>query len=61
LSKPATTSNERAWRSFLPKLSEADFQAWRDQRDWTAEKYRRFDRGERMPTDWKAPGRHAIG
>jgi hypothetical protein len=28
---------------------EADFQAWRDDRDWTAEKYRRFDRGERMP------------
>jgi hypothetical protein len=28
---------------------------------WTAEKYRRFNRGERMPTDWKAPGRYAIG
>jgi len=25
-----------------------------DQLDWTAEKYRRFDRHERMPTDWKA-------
>jgi hypothetical protein len=26
---------------------------------WTAEKYRRFDRGERMPPDWK-PSRHAA-
>jgi len=23
---------------------------------WTAEKYRRFDRGERMPHDWRAIG-----
>jgi hypothetical protein len=26
--------------------------AWRDQQRWTAEKYRRFDRGERMPAAW---------
>ena len=32
---------EVAWRVFLSKRTEADFQAWRDQRDWTAEKYRR--------------------
>jgi hypothetical protein len=44
---------ETAWRVFLPKRSEADFQAWRDQQAWTAEKYRRFDRGERMPPDWR--------
>jgi hypothetical protein len=50
---------EEAWQVFLAKRTEADFQAWRDQRDWTAEKYRRFDRGERMPTDWK-PSRHAT-
>jgi hypothetical protein len=43
-----------AWRTFLSKRTEADFQAWRRQRDWTAEKYRRFDRGERMPYDWRA-------
>jgi Ni/Co efflux regulator RcnB len=42
---------------FLSKRTEADFQAWRDNRDWTAEKYRRFDRGERMPHDWRAHGR----
>jgi hypothetical protein len=42
---------EAAWRVFSAKRTEADYQAWRDQRDWTAEKYRRFDRGERMPPD----------
>jgi hypothetical protein len=36
---------------FLANRIEADFQAWRDQQAWTAEKYRRFDRGERMPSD----------
>jgi hypothetical protein len=40
---------EKAWQVFSVKRTEADYQAWRDQRDWTAEKYRRFDRGERMP------------
>jgi hypothetical protein len=40
---------EAAWRLFVTKRTEADFQEWRDNRDWTAEKYRRFDRGERMP------------
>ncbi|MGB6396497.1 MAG: hypothetical protein WBF73_12525 [Bradyrhizobium sp.] len=45
---------ERAWAVFLSKRTEADFQKWRDQRDCTAEKYRRFDRGERMPPDWRA-------
>ena len=45
-----------AWRVFLSKRTEADFQTWRDQRDWTAEKYRRFDHGERMPPDWRPQG-----
>jgi hypothetical protein len=44
---------EAAWRIFSAKRTEADYQAWRHQRDWTAEKYRRFDRGERMPPDWR--------
>jgi hypothetical protein len=26
---------ETAWRVFLAKRTEADFKAWRDQRDWT--------------------------
>jgi len=47
---------EAAWRVFLSHRTEADFQAWRDQRDWTTEKYRRFDWGERMPSDWRARG-----
>jgi hypothetical protein len=34
-----------------------DLDAWRHERDWTAEKYRRFDRHERMPPDW-SPARH---
>jgi hypothetical protein len=44
---------ETAWRVFVAKRTEVDFKAWRDQWDWTAEKYRRFDRGERMPPDWR--------
>jgi hypothetical protein len=42
-----------AWTAFLAKRSEADFEAWREQQAWTAEKYRRFDRGEQMPQDWR--------
>ena len=56
----ARSEFEAAWAVFLSKRTEADFQKWRDQRDWTTEKYRRFDRGERMPPDWK-PSRHAAG
>ena len=37
---------EAAWRVYLPKRSEADFQAWRDHQAWTWEKYVRFDRGK---------------
>lgn len=44
---------EAAWQKFLANRAEADFQAWRDHQAWTAEKYRRFDRGERMPHDWR--------
>jgi hypothetical protein len=28
----------------------ADFQAWRDERDWTARKYAMWETGERMPS-----------
>jgi hypothetical protein len=42
-----------ACRVFFANRTEADFQVWRDQEPWTAEKYRRFDRGERMPPDWR--------
>jgi hypothetical protein len=52
---------EQAWAVFLANRTEADFETWRAQRDWTAEKYRRFDRHERMPPDWKPPQRRASG
>jgi hypothetical protein len=41
---------EDAWRRFLSKRTEADFQAWRDERDWTARKYAMWAAGERMPS-----------
>jgi hypothetical protein len=52
----ARSAFETAWRVFLSKRTEADFQEWSHQRDWTAEKYRRFDRGQRIPHDWRATG-----
>jgi hypothetical protein len=52
----ARAAFEAAWRDYLPKCSEADFQEWRDQEAWTAEKYRRFDRHERVSPDWRASG-----
>jgi hypothetical protein len=48
--KQARTDFERAWKVFLSKRTEADFQAWRDQRDWTERKYAMWERGERMPS-----------
>jgi hypothetical protein len=50
----ARSAFEGAWRAFLAKRSEADFQEWRDQQAWTAEKYGRFARGERMPAGLEA-------
>jgi hypothetical protein len=49
----ARAAFERAWRVFLAKRTEAGFQEWREQQAWTEENYRRFDRGERMPPDWR--------
>ena len=57
----ARAAFKAAWRVFLSKRTEADFEEWREQPAWTAEKYRRFDHGERMPPDWKAAGRRGIG
>ena len=42
-----------AWPTFLAMRTEADFEEWRRHQVWTAEKYRRFERGERMRHDWK--------
>ena len=49
----ARAAFETAWRVFLAARTEADFRAWYDQQAWTAEKYRRFDRAERMAADWR--------
>jgi len=39
----------RAWRTFSARRTEADYQAWRDHRDWIARKYAMRDRGEQVP------------
>jgi hypothetical protein len=41
---------EVAWREFSSKRTEADYQAWRDQRDWTQRKCAMWERGERFPS-----------
>jgi hypothetical protein len=41
---------EAAWQRFLSKRTDAHFQAWRDERDWTARKYAMWEAGERMPS-----------
>jgi hypothetical protein len=41
---------ESAWRVFLAKRTEADFQAWRDHRDWIARRYAMWERGEKLPS-----------
>jgi hypothetical protein len=33
---------------FLAKRTPDDFQAWRDQRDWTQRKYAAWDAGQRV-------------
>ncbi len=43
----ARAAFEAAWRVFLSKRTEADFQAWRDQRDWTERKYAAWAQGSR--------------
>ena len=50
----ARAAFEAAWREYLPRRSEANFEEWRDPEAWTAEKYRRFDRHERMPSNWSS-------
>jgi hypothetical protein len=37
---------EAAWQRVLPTLTGANFQEWRDQRDWIAKKYAMQERGE---------------
>jgi hypothetical protein len=48
---------EAAWKVFLSKQTEADFQAWRDQRDWTERKYALWDAGKRLDPPSYGPGK----
>jgi len=48
---------EREWQVFLSKRTEADFQAWRDQRDWTARKYALWEAGKRLEPPSYGPGK----
>src|SRR5262245_6502805 len=41
---------ERAWQLLASSRTEADYEAWRKQRDWTAWKYRMHDLALRLPT-----------
>jgi hypothetical protein len=41
---------QAAWAVFLANRTEADFQAWRHQRDQTADKYAMWVRGEKLPS-----------
>ena len=42
---------------FLSNRTEADFQAWRDQRDWTERKYALWDAGKRLEPSSRGPGK----
>jgi hypothetical protein len=50
---------EEGWRVFLSKRTEADFQAWRDQRDWTDGKYALWDAGKKLEPPSYGPGKPA--
>jgi hypothetical protein len=46
-----------AWRIFLSKRTEADFEAWRDARDWTERKYAMWDAGKKLEPPSYGPGK----
>jgi hypothetical protein len=47
--KKACADFKAAWRVFSAKRTEADYEAWRNQRDQTAWKYAMWDAGMKMP------------
>ena len=53
----ARSDFEAEWKVFLANRTEADFQAWRDQRDWTARKYALWDAGKRLEPPSYRPGK----
>ena len=40
---------KKAWLVFSSNRTEADYEEWREQQDWTARKYAAMDRGEKVP------------
>jgi hypothetical protein len=48
---------ERTWQVFLSNRTEADFQAWREQRDWTERKYALWYAGKRLEPPSHGPGK----
>src|ERR1700737_3778363 len=52
----ARSDFEAAWKVFLANRTEADFQASRDQRDWTARKYALWDAGKKLEPSSHGPG-----
>jgi hypothetical protein len=48
---------EEAWKVLLAARTEADFQAWRDQRDWTVRKYALWNAGKRLEPPSYGPGK----
>ena len=50
---------EAAWQAFLSNWTESDFQAWRDQRDWTQRKYALWDAGKHLEPSSYGPGKPA--
>jgi hypothetical protein len=48
---------ERAWLVFLANRTEADFQTWRDERDWTERKYALWDAGKHLEPPSHGPGK----
>jgi hypothetical protein len=48
---------EAAWRRLLSKVTETDFQAWRDERDWTERKYALWEAGKCLPPHEWEPGK----
>jgi hypothetical protein len=51
---------EAAWQVFLSKRTESDFQAWREQHDWTERKYALWDAGKRLDPPSDGTGFQAV-
>jgi hypothetical protein len=45
----ARAAFEKAWLAFASTRTEADFNEWREQQEWTARKYAARDRGQPVP------------